>query len=992
VSRRLVVVTFLDLVGWSALAERVDPEPLQHLLEQYYEICASAVAEHGGEVEKFIGDAVMAVFGAARSEDDDAARALDAASQIMAAVTRLSGPAADEAAMRAHGGIAAGEALVTRSSLAGLRVVGDVVNVAARLQSAAAAGEILVNETVADLARGRFAMAAIGPVAVKGRTEPVRVFRVTGPAPAAAPGETTPLVDRDCERGLLRQAFARACQRRRAVLVTVLGPAGIGKTRLIRDVVAGIAAGEERPVAVFGDCPSYGPGRHHSALGQVLAALTTQSAASAALARSNPRVAAVLTSLARAGGPAAAGSAERGPGIEEVCWAAQELIGAAAAVRPVIVVLDSLEWAPLSLLRLVGHLRDGLHDHPVLLIGAARPELAESGMPWTTGRGGGDVIDVRALPAPDAAVLAAYLVAGGQPDEVQAHEYPGGGDRISRVVLHSAGNPLFIRLLLEAHVPGEPARNLPLTITALVGAMLDRLPDRAQRLLGAAAVIGSRFTLGQLAILDEPAPGWCLEVLVARQLIRPAAPAGDYEFVQHAVREVAYGRLDKEARRAWHQRLAGHGVGVAFHLEAAVALLGALRPQGEELPRLARQASGALLAEGTTALRQRDIPASIDLLTRALAVAPAGPDPDRRRPVVAIRLSDALLLSGDTRRAMDAVESVAQDSPADERGRRACLVQLRLLAARLGAVSQASVAALRADLEADPADQMSWCRFEQLRMLLDLGAGHFGAAERAAQAALEHARGIGDGYEEDRMLAALCEIRQWSPTPVGQRLADCAELADRFAADRFLLVPVLTARARALALAGQGQRARAALAEAKASAQALRLTMGLVLVDQAAGLACSLEERHAEARAHFRAAADALERAGNVQVALTMRVHAARESAVLRGSAGDGAAAELSALLARRAEMDVRGRLLCMSATARIAARDRATPRLLDEVRALAAETDDLCLRGDAYLDLAQAHRWLGNAPSAAAMAQAALDSYARVGATRPMELVRAWT
>jgi class 3 adenylate cyclase/tetratricopeptide (TPR) repeat protein len=991
VSRRLVVVLFLDLVGWTRLAESVDPEPLQLLLERYYEICCNAVEEHGGVVEKFIGDAVMAVFGATTSQEDDAPRALRTAFQIRADVGELRTPGATPLPVEVHCGIAAGEALVTHSARAGIRVVGDVVNLAARLQSKAGAGEILVNEITAHLARRHFAMAAVEPLTLKGKAEPVPAMLATGPVAADRIDDGLRMVDREPERARLRAAYERVTRERRAGVVAVLGPPGIGKTRLVREVIDELRAAATPPTAVIGGCPSYGPNGSYVALIQVLDELARQAPGCQDLVRANSRVAAVLASLHDASVARRDDGAGPGPGVEEVSWATRELF-AAAATRPLVVVWDSLEWAGHTLLRLIGDLMDSLRDTPLLMVCVARPELADLDVAWMRGLADRDVLDVGALAPDDSARMVVSLATGGalvenSAVEVLAHDL----DLVDRVTIYSAGNPLFIRLMVESVTPGRPLDEVPASITAMVGAMLDRLPVPAQRLLGAASVIGPAFTTGQLALLDETAPAAGLDVLVERRLIRGDGEPGGYRFVQQPVHEVAYGRLEKEQRLAWHRRLAERDVSPAFHFEAAVRLLTDLRPDDAELPRLAGNAAQGLLREGTAALRQRDVVAAIGLLDRALRLAPAGPD--RWRSVAAIRLSDALMLSGDIGRALEVVTELARPGP-DGRVERPCLVQQQVLAVRLGRVGEVAVDNLLVELDRDPDDRLARCRLEQLRMLLHLGSGLFGAAERAALAALEHARAIDDTYEEDRLLAALCEVRQWSPTSVVAKLAGCAELAERFAGDRYLLVPVLATRARCLALIGDPAGARAALAEAAAGVEQLRLTMGQVLIDQAAGLICSLDGAHAEAERHFRAAADALDLAGYAPVALTLLVQAARE----RLRRDPTAATEIGALLDRRAEMDVRGRLLCMSAAVRLAATvlPGAVPAGVDgglrgDVLALLDNTDDPCLRGDVYFDLAQAHRLLGSHADATAMAGAAIDCYSAVGATKPLRTVQVW-
>jgi tetratricopeptide (TPR) repeat protein len=420
------------------------------------------------------------------------------------------------------------------------------------------------------------------------------------------------------------------------------------------------------------------------------------------------------------------------------------------------------------------------------------------------------------------------------------------------------------------------------------------------------------------------------------------------------VHEVAYGRLEKEQRLVWHRVLAEREASRAFHSEAAVKLLRDLRPHDPELSRLASFAASALLEEGTLALRQRDVPAAIGLLARSLNLVPD-------EAVTAIRLSDALLLSGETQAALEVVSG-------NESG--ACLAQRGLIAVRLG-----EAAADHLDL--DPADGLARCRWEQVRMLTHLAEGRFGAAEEAVAAALGHARGIGDVYEEERLVVAECEVRQWSPTPMAAKLAGCRALAKRFASDRFLLVPVLVAQSRCLAFMGDRDGARMALAEAGAAVEQLRLTMGRVLIAQACGLARSIEGEHAEAEWHFRRAATALDDAGHRRTALTMHVLAARERLRQDPSADAG----LPALLERLDEMDLQGRLLCLSAR----------PSSVEEVLALLETTDDPCLRGEVYFDLARAHRALGDEAAAMSCADAALACYTAAGASRPMWTVQRW-
>lgn len=970
VSRRLVVVVFLDMVGWTRLGEQVDPEPLQVLLEQYYEVCSDTVEEHGGVVEKFIGDAVMAVFGAERSREDDAVRALRAADRMRTDVGRLAVPGRPN--LQVHCGVAAGEALVTHSSRAGLRVVGDVVSLAARLQTAAGVGEILVNDTVAHLAGRHFAMAPVPPLTLKGKAAPVPAALVTG-ALVTSDRDGTPMVDRVAERTRLRELYQRVVRERRPMAVTVLGGAGVGKTRLVREVIDDLGDLEDlgtagAPVVAHGEWPSYGPTHNHVALSQVLDALAEQVPAAAARVDADDHIAAVLTAL-RDPRPSDPDGRGPGPGVEEVARAARELL--AAVPGPVIVVWDGLEHAGALPLRLIGELITDLTDLPLLMICVARPELLDLDVPWTARH---DQIEVGALTQADSAELATAIA---HPDgDVLAH----GIDLVTAIGDRGAGNPLFIRLLVESARFGLPTSSMPPTITAVVGAMLDRLPDPTWDLLGAASVIGPTFSTEHLSLLGEAAPVTGLDLLVDRQVIRPTGRTGEFRFTQRPVHEVAYGRLDKQRRLAWHRRLAEGDVSPAFHFEAAVGLLRDLRPDDPDDDRLADRAAAALLADGTTALRQRDVPVAIGMLDRALRLSPSG--------AAAVRYTDAVMLAGDVHGALAAIDAVHTADAGDDL-LLTCAAQRLLLATRLGPVPDAEVDALHVALLAKPDHQLAWCRFDQLRMMRHLANGRFGSADLAARGALSHANAVDDVYEQDRLLAARCELQQWTAVPIVERLANCADLQARFAMDRFLLVPVLTAKARALALIGDAAGALAALAGAAAATAQLDLAMGRVLVDQTAGFAAALRGAHADAERHYRAAAAALADAGHLPGTLTMRTNAARE----RARQGDLVAAgiEIDGLLRRESELDGHGLLLCRSTAVRLHAADGRRHPLLAELLTLLSATDDPCLIGDVHLDLAYAYRHLGEHTTAAAQADAAIDQYAVIGATEPIRQVRAW-
>jgi class 3 adenylate cyclase len=993
VSRRLVAVVFMDLVGWTGLAERLDPEPLQEFMERYYDIAVAAVERNGGIVEKFIGDAIMAVFGAERSGEDDALRALTASIQARQEVSRLAIAGNSLVAPAVHCGIAAGEALVTRSARAGVRIVGDVVNLAARLQSAAPPGEILINEVMAHLVRSHAALVPVPPIRLKGKREPVPAWRAGELAgPPAGPRTGSPMIDRDEELGRLRDAWRTVAQSGRAQAVVVLGQPGIGKSRLVREVVSQVRAERDpAPRTASASSPAVGAAGTYAPLAQVVQALMLDpEVVSSVRAVNGGRLHRVLSRIRE---QSAAGGDDPAPGAEEISWAMRELL-ARAATRPILVVWEDLDSAEPALLDIVADLARSLRDRPVLMIAVARNPLGLLPGPGPAGGAPWSLLEVRELSGPHAASLVGQLISAAEAGEVVAQE----ADVLSRVAEDCAGNPLYAELMVETLALGYALGEVPPTITALIGAMVDRLPPATVPVLEAAAVAGAAFTAGQLAAVGvDPAPG-TIDDLVGRQLIEPDQGPGAYRFGQRIVHGVVYGRVDKQRRIGLHRTLADRGVRPGFHLEAVVRLMREIGPEDPELPRLAARAAGALLLEGTYALRRRNLPAAIDLLTRATGLTPDDDAPDddtgpadgtRCATVATLRLSDALLLAGDLAAAQQVISPPIERAPRSRIG-RACQLQRATLTVRAGERADGPLAALVAELRLDRTDHVSWCRLHQLRMLQQIADGRFGAAERSARHALRRARQMSDGYERDRMLAALCEVGQWSPAPIPGKLAFCTELAARFADDRCLLVPVLVAQARHAALTGDLARATVALADARQIVTELRLAIAEVLVHQGAGVVAALAGAHEEAERHFRLAVSGLGQSGHRPATLAVRALAARQR--LLWQPDDAAADEVGVLVSQSGQMDLRGRVLTLGAAARVTAAAGRSPggqaaaalRLLDR-------TDDRCLRGDVFADLAAAHRRAGDQAAARAMARAAAADYGAVGASLPAQRIREW-
>lgn len=1020
--RRHVVVLFVDLVGSTALAERFDPELVRGVLDRYYQACAGAVAAYGGVVEKYIGDAVMAVFGVPVTREDDAERAVRAACAARDAVTDLGAGLRDThgITLGVHCGIAAGEAIVVADGSADLRVVGDVVNTASRLQGAADDGEIVIGDEAARLVHPVADLGEIPPLVLRGKRSPVRAWRLDALHDRRpAKPDLTPLVGRAGEVARLRRAYQTVVTLRQCRLVTVLGASGIGKSRLTREFLHAVAAeGPAAPLVLTAQCSSFGAGASYRPIAGLLESLngTWQTIAPVL----DPRSVRILRGIARADGAGAGPNAGGGTGdpvripVEEVTRAVRALLELLAARRPVVVVVDDAHWAADAFLDIFQDVAAWLSGVPALLLCVAREELSARRPRWATPVPHAESVElgplagehIRALldalrEALHGAALENEVVAHGHPAgnttaEAAPRPQPGPGvtDELCRTAArYSGGNPLFAELMLQHLAVSGADAEVPATVQALVAARLDRLGADERDLLERAAAVGHSFSARQVTALGIPV--WTaaasLDTLVRHRMVRPTDGSGGYEFVQTLTREVAYALASKADRAAWHLALAelpppappraplfdgrGHGERTR-HLEAACRLKREVSPDDPELPALLVRAARALVADGSRALHRKDVSGAVDLLDRGRALLPPG-HPDHR--VLALRSCDAAFARGDRARAEAALDTGAAMLPGDPDADLAFRVQRAILAVRHGGPAPL-LAEVRA-LPVAPEDDVTWCRLHQLEMLLHVDGGRFGAAEAVLRTALARARSLGDGYETDRLLGALCELTQWSPTPVGEALERCTDAEAQLADDRTLLVPLLLTRARLSALADALPAAFEALRKATAYTEDLRLAAAAPAVEQAWGVVESMAGRHTRARGRFRRAAGTLRESGQPAVAFTLELHAVHELVRLGDMAA--AAAELDALEVPAARQ-LHGEVLHAVLRARLAAwagRTGEAAELLPALLERLSQTDDPCLRGDVHAEIARVHSAAGAVRQCRASVAAAREMYRLKGA-----------
>jgi class 3 adenylate cyclase/tetratricopeptide (TPR) repeat protein len=543
--RKLATLVFCDLVGSTELASRLDPEELRRLLARYFEVVRETLTEHGGTVEKYVGDAVMAAFGVPRAYGDDPDRAIAASLALIDRVAALG----DGFTVRV--GVETGEVLTTGTD-GDLAVTGEAVNAAARLQQAAAGGEVLVGGRAARAAR-RARIEPREPVDAKGFSVPLAAWRAVGTGRDGAQ-PVTAFVGREDDLELLRLVYRRAARARLPELVTITGEAGVGKTRLIQELFAVLRSEEPAPRVLSGSNPPYGRGIAFWALGEVIR--------DAAGCRPDEPVSAVRSALARrlrelgadnaehlaATFGAALGATEApGDAEDELKRAWRLLIALLAAERPLVIAIDDAHWADEGLLDLIEEAAFRLDDTPLVLICTSRPELLERRPGF--GRGARNVtqLELRPIPAPAMAELAETLLDADR------------RDMAATVAEISGGNPFFAEEVARrlAEDP-EAGTGLPETVQGAIAARLDLLPPREKRAIQHAAVLGDRFRAPALAdLVGEPIDD-AVESLSRKALLRErlAEAEGRYSFRHQLIREVAYGSLPRAERARLHERAA----------------------------------------------------------------------------------------------------------------------------------------------------------------------------------------------------------------------------------------------------------------------------------------------------------------------------------------------------------------------------------------------------------------------------------------------------
>ncbi|MFL5939533.1 MAG: ATP-binding protein [Gaiellaceae bacterium] len=632
--RKLATVLFVDLVDSTGLVTGADPEVVRRRVQTYFERVSRCVTAHGGIVEKFAGDAVMAAFGIPQAHEDDAERAVRAGLAILDAVHELE--------LEARIGVESGEVVADDSD--STFATGEAVTVAARLEQSAEPGQLLIGPGAHRLTLGRVEVDDVGPVELKGLGDQVWTWLVLGAsaAPERPQSQQAPLVGRVAELDLLQNTYDRALRDRRAHLFTMYGEPGVGKSRLAHEFSQAL----EGATVLSGRSLPYGEGVTYWPLAEMVkcaAGIVDDDPLDVAIEklRSFCEDEVVADLLGLASGVLEAVQAERSQ--QEIAWAGREWAQRVAQEQPLVLVFEDIHWAEEPLLELIEHLAERVKDAPLMILCLARPELLDIRPGWGGGRLRAAATELEPLAPEESEELLDALLAD--------RELP--FDERKTLLEKTEGNPLFVEETLRAlsEANGSGIERIPDTLQALIAARIDRLAPEAKALLQRAAVIGRIFWEGalerlspELDSLEEPLDDLRLREFVLAEERSSIRGEKAYKFKHVLIREVAYSGLSKSARAEHHARFAEwlkERAGEelleirAFHLDRATALLAEL--DGAAPIELQREAAEALTEAGLRAFAREANRSGRQHFLRALEL-----EPTLRRRYLAARAADRL--------------------------------------------------------------------------------------------------------------------------------------------------------------------------------------------------------------------------------------------------------------------------------------------------------------------------------------------------------------
>ncbi len=999
--RKTVTLLFTDLKDSTALTGSIDAEAMNEIKARYFSAMATQIRRHGGEVEKNVGDAIMAVFGRIRAHEDDALRAVRAAHGMQVVLAELN---ADF--QRFYGvqitvrtGVNTGEIVANTDPDADQNLAtGDAVNVAARLEQNAPAGEVLIGELTYALVQHHVEVEQV-MLTLKGKPEPVPAYRLVDVHDVAAPAEvSTPLLGRDSEVRRLRETYEAVVAEGRPRLLTVIGEAGVGKTRLIADFVA--AASAEAAI-LHGRCLAYGDGITFWPLVEIVrgaAGIAEDDSGAEArdkivglLPESDPDREAVVDRVV-----SAIGLSMHDFPVTEIFWGARRLLEAQTTGRPLVVVVDDIHSAETTFLDLLTHLVESPTPQPILVLCSARAEVATVHADWweATGR---SRIELGPLGTEAVESIIDQLL-GPASLSLETRQ---------RVVSAAEGNPLYVEqlvsMLRDRPETGGVDVVVPPTIAALLSARLDALSPPERAVIEPASVIGVQFpgpAVRQLVPEPvKPSVGTHLDALRSKQFIQPTTLSGEedaYRFHHVLVRDATYGSLLKRARATMHEEFVVWAERVnaergretefeeilGYHLEQAVRYRAELGPLDDHGRDLARRAATRLSNAGIRALDRSDYPAAVNLLQRTMELLDAR-DPARLELVP--ELGEALMVLSRFEEAGALIGPALE--VARELGDPRLEGRIRLRGMLLDLVGgETDDAPAVAEAEAilatlvDLGDHGGAARAWRVLSLIHANAGHYDDIADAAEHLIDEGMAAGEERLVRQGATGYAVAAVLGTTPVSEALSTCERILAEVTGDRRAEAIVCGAVAQLRAMQGDFDAARSMyrqevglLADLGVSRESASTSIESARVEILAG-------DLATAEAHLRRDDDLLAGLGERYFRSTVAGMLGR--VLLLRAAPDEAEAFVVLAEALSEADDAWSQVLWRSARARLLA-DVDADRALELAQGavdFAETTSDLELRGDAWSDLGEVHLAIGGADDAAKSIEHALSLYERKG------------
>ena len=1005
-TRKVVTVLFADVVGSAELAERLDAELFREVMTRYFEEMRSVLVRHGGRVEKFIGDAVMAAFGVPILHEDDALRAVRSAVQMREAVDHLNTELLERwgVSIRLRIGINTGEVIAKQTDGNQGLLAGDAVIHAARLEQVAHPGEILLGDDTYELVKDLVDLDGTDARPVKGKDDRMTCHSVSGLRREHAAARTiqAPLVGRAPELEKMRSVFSEVVGNQTCKLMTVSGWPGIGKSRLVAEFLRSV---DTRARVVSGRALSYGQGITYWPVLEVVRRLAgiaddatppESTAHLRELVKADERADAITAHIAQIIGL----SATTTP-FPETYWALRALFERVASAMPLVVVFEDIHWGEPTFLDLLEYLGGSIHSAPVFLLCTTRPDLFDTRPDWGSATPGAQTLGLERLADEDTGALVETMFGTALPRSL-----------VAAIEQAAEGNPLYIEQMVGSlkdtgYVPGadpgdQAAVAIPPTINALIAARLDRLDDTERTLMEGASVIGKEFSTDTLTKLCGSDLGGSVEPhldsLVRKQMLTPARHGRHvYRFQHNLIREATYNALPKGRRGDLHEKVARTMENapesyltqfeeiIGYHLEQASRFFSEMEPLAERSRSISRQAGSRLASAGHRAFARDDTLSAINLFERASALL------DREDPVRLAcmpELAEALKESGDfdsTRKVLDEVMAVpgAEDD--------------------LGLRCRAQLVALDLDFRIDPRKKTAEGR-EQLRALIDalestgddqglakawnlLGhlcwwRGQFVAMAEASLNAIDRARQCNDDREEAWGHTGLAISTAMGPAPISEGIATCERILDTLSQNRMVEARTLMALSLLRAWRGDFAAARSAVDKARL----IQEDMGLKLraatdLPQLAAVIELLAGNAAGAEDILRRGQEVIQQMGEEVYVPVMRVRLA-QAVYAQGRHAEAEA--LTAEVVEGAEADsvflqVWGRTMHAKVLARRGELERAQATAQEAV-AITEGTDHLSMQADTLVDLAEVFLLGGRHAEATGPIARALALYERKG------------